>query len=367
MTQGHSYHNHCCWSMTRVALRTRATTARRSSRARWAGKMAVLLISIAMSTQGVWVWGQGMSSEKMATDSGGKSLMAEAEQAYAEGRFHEAVRLYSRAEKDSGADAKIYRGRGLAYEMLNEDRKAIEDYKAAIRMDAADYQSMESLGGMYERDGKHISEAITLYRQALKLDPRPEWKENLAAWLAMLESRLRPEATSAVACWHLGNEKARKGKCSEAETCYSRCVELNPRMFQAYYSRGLLRLDNSDPAAALADFEQAVHLSPEFAQGFLYRGVAYERLGKLKEASEDIERAASLDPRDPTIMYRLGYVLEDRNDSEGALKLYETALKLRPSPELASLIRERMAQLHASPGPKKRGNSSDSPGQKPLW
>jgi tetratricopeptide (TPR) repeat protein len=334
---------------------------------RGCGVRTMVVLTLAMLLSAHVARGQGLPNEKNALEPDTNSLISSAEQAYEDGRFQEAARVYSRIEKEGGADSKVYRARGLAYEMLGEDRKAIEDYKTAIRMDSRDYQAMESLGGIYERDAKHTPEAIALYKQALPLDPRPEWRETLTAWIVMLESRLRPEDSSAVGLWHLGNEKARKGEDEEAAADYSRSLELNPRFFQAYYSRGLVRLGNNEPARALADFEQAIRLSPEFAQAVLYRGVAYERLGKLQEAEKEIERASALDPRDPAILYHLGRILETRDPPEKILKLYETALKLRPSPALASAIRDRIAGLHVGSGSKKRGDQGDSADQKSLW
>ncbi len=184
----------------------------------------------------------------------------------------------------------------------------------------------------------------------------------------MLESRLRPENASAVGCWHLGNEKTRKGDVLAAEAQYSRAIDLNPQMFQAYFSRGLLHLKAGDATAALADFEQTVSMVPGFAQGFLQRGLAREQLGNAKEAREDFDRAARMDPRDPAALYHFARTLETQDDhQETALKLYRDALRCRPSPELSAAIHEKLSALTLSLRIKKARNSGGSQESGPLW
>ena len=290
-----------------------------------------------------------------------------AESAFADGHFREAVQLYSRAAKALGADATVFRGRAMAREMLNENRKAIEDFKLALQADPTDYESMEHLAGLYERAGTHIPEAIELYKRALDLDPRPAWKDNLAAWIAMLESRLWPEDATAVGCWHRGNEKANKGDLAEAESYYSRALDLNPHMFQAFFSRGLIHLRAGNTASALADFEQTVRIAPGFAQAFMLRGLAREQLGKLAEAHQDFDRAAKMDPRDPAALYHCARTLESEDDQDRALQLYRDALRYRPTPELSASIRKNMSALLPLLRTKRVRNSNGSPEPGALW
>jgi tetratricopeptide (TPR) repeat protein len=364
MTQSYVYHKDCLRSTLELLCGVKSCVIGGARVVQLSARVASALLGLLIVTLSIHA--QAQTPDKPSSETDRDAVIRAAEEANNEGRFQDAVRLYSRAEKEFQADAALYRGRGTAHEMLNEDRKAVEDFITAIRKDSADYQAMEGLAGIYERGGKHMAEAIELYRRAAKLDPRPEWKDKLTTWIAMLESRSRPEEGSSVGCWHVGNEKAHKRDAEAAEAWYTKALDLNPRMFQAYYSRGLLRLRNGDAAAALADFEQTVHICPEFAQGFLYRGVAYERLGKPKEAREDVDRALTLDPRDPAVVYHLARMSEEGTDAEAVLKLYETALKLRPSPELATLIRERMAGLRGQVGIRKK-DSSAAKDAKPLW
>jgi tetratricopeptide (TPR) repeat protein len=298
---------------------------------------------------------------------GAAPALSAAEQAYYERRYQDAIRLYTEAAKSLSEQSDALLGRGMAHEMVNQTQKAIEDYKKAIDVDRKNYRAMETLAGIYERSGTHISEAITLYRHALKLDPRPEWKENLAAWIAMLETRLQPQTSSAVGCWHLANRKAKAGEAQQAEALYTKAIKLNPAMFQAYFSRGLLRRRMGNQSGAVADFEATVRISPTFRGGFVQKGLTHEQMGNRAQARQDLEQAAKVDPRDPEALYYLGRLLENANELARAAQLYQGALGLRPRPELRKLIMDGISGLPAAIKSDARKSESPTKDLKQLW
>jgi tetratricopeptide (TPR) repeat protein len=295
------------------------------------------------------------------------SALNDAEQAYKEGRYQDAIKFYTEASKDLSEQSAALLGRGMAHEVVNQTPKAIEDYKRAIEADRKNYRAMENLAGIYERGGKYISEAVTLYRHALKLDPRPEWQESMAAWIAMLETRLQPQTASAVGCWHLANRKAKAGGVQEAEALYTKAISLNPTMFQAYFNRGLLRRGVGNLTGALADFQATVSISPAFRGGYVQKGLTHEQMGDRVQAKQDFEEAARVDPRDPEALYHLARLLEGTNELGRAAQLYQGALGLRPKPELRKLIVDRISALPASIKADSNKKTPDPERRKQLW
>jgi tetratricopeptide (TPR) repeat protein len=243
----------------------------------------------------------------------------------------------------------------------------VEDYKKALEADPDNYIAMENIAGIWERNGKNIREAIELYRRALNLDPRPDWRENLAVWIGILETRLRSEGSSAVACWHKGNDKVLKGDLVSAKTAYSKAIALNPAMFQAYYSRGLVRVKNGDLTGALKDFGETIRLSPTLRGCLVQRGLIWEQLGNKQAALEDFKRAAELDPRDPQAFYQLGRTLETEGNLEAALQSYRTAMALKPKPDLLKLLLERTAAASAATTTNGNRPPVGSKKSKGLW
>jgi len=270
------------------------------------------------------------------------SLEKLAEKALLESRFQESVQLYSRTAGMAPRRSSLYTGRAMALEMLNRPTKAAEDYERVLKLDPDNYQAMEALAGILEREGKEIERAITLYQQALERDPRSEWKENLAVWTRMLQSRLRPEDSSPVALWKQGNKKARDGKASEAEAFYAKTIALDPLFYQAYFRRGLVRAEQGNLQGALKDLDATVGLSPELRGALIQRGLIHERLGNEERALEDFMRASEVDSRDPIAHCHHGRLSEKRGLYVEALDSYEQALKLKPKPELRNWLQQRM-------------------------
>ncbi len=294
--------------------------------------ICILFILVPIRTTGL------EASPNLLLNSVDHPLVVEGRKAFTEGRFQESAALLSNALKIYPATGSIYNLRGMAYEMMNQDQKALEDYRKTLEIDPDNYEAMENLAGIYENNGGPVREAIELYKRALALDPRPAWKNVLPVWIAILETRLRPETATAVGCWNLANRQATNGKNKEAESLYSRAINLNPNLYQAYFGRGLIRLKMGDLKGALADFEQTGSLAP-FSRGWLaHRGIVHKRMGDREKALEDFQQAIVLDPTDPLAFYELATVLEEKKEFEAASELYQRALKLRPDPGLRKLI-----------------------------
>lgn len=104
--------------------------------------------------------------------------------------------------------------------------------------------------------------------------------------------------------------------------------------------------DKHYPAAVRA-LDAALRKSPDSADAYRLRGIAYDRLGATARALPDLSRYIELKPRDPD-----GYILrgDARNFSgehEAALDDYNKAIKLAPSSVPAYLGRGlALAGLH---------------------
>jgi len=289
---------------------------------------------------------------KSPLDAVDNPAVIQARKAFAEDRFQDSINLFSSALKICPTDGSIYCGRGMAHEMINQDKKAVGDYHKALETDPENYEAMENLAGIYERRGDRITEAIALYKRAFILDPRPAWKETLPVWIAILETRLLPETASAVGCWNVANRAAADGKTEEAESLYSRAINLNPSFYQAYFSRGLIRLKIGNLTDALADFEQTGSLAP-FNRGWLtQRGIVHKMTGDPERALEDLQQAVALDPTDPLALYELATMLEEEMEFKAASELYEKALKLRPNSSLRKLIERSRSKRESRDQPR---------------
>jgi tetratricopeptide (TPR) repeat protein len=163
----------------------------------------------------------------------------------------------------------------------------------------------------------------------------------------------------------LGNIKAASGDYSKAERHYTRAILLDPSMFQAYFSRGLLRMKAGYIEDALKDFEETVRISPSMRGAYIQKGLANQKLGKVEQSHRDFENAATMDPRDPYALFYYAGALEARKEPLDALNYYNQALTRNPKPELRKLIQERISALGSVHGPESSKNPQKR--TKDLW
>ena len=290
-----------------------------------------------------------LSGPAVVSDEKAHVLEAVAESAFQEKRYLDAIRLYSEAVKRWPDRSSFFLGRGMAYEMANKPKAASQDYATAIRLDPRNYRAMENLAGILERTGGATEQAIGLYKRALELDPRPVWRENLGVWIKMLETGLRPDTESPVGAWHAGNARAQQGKLEDAAAYYARAIELSPQFFQAYYSNALLRIRIGDVQGALADLDAAIDISPGLRGAMVQRALIYEHLGKRSRAMNELRRAVKADSRDPVAHYHLGRMMQEDGQYAAALESFQQALRLKPKPDLRTLIYRSTASMRDSP------------------
>ena len=63
-----------------------------------------------------------------------------------------------------------------------------------------------------------------------------------------------------------------------------------PKLYKTHFNLGLTYLDLGQYERAIEDFDEAIRLNPQSAIAYNNRGVAYERLGKTREAELDYTR-----------------------------------------------------------------------------
>jgi tetratricopeptide (TPR) repeat protein len=273
----------------------------------------------------------------------------EAEAAYREGRFADAAQIVSDALRSGGEAPALLLMRGMAYEMTGKNDKARSDYETALRIEPDNYKAMEALAGILERSGQRMDEAAQLYARAAQLDPRPVWKENAAVWAKMLESRRNREETSAVHVWNLGIDAMRAGDSHKAIGLFSRAIELDPQMPQAYISRAMVKARLEKLADALEDINEGLLLDRGYPGGLVLRGMTWEALGDSQKALDDYSAAIDVSPRDALGHLHKGRMLERAGNYSAAVRCYKDGLKLKPKRELAKDIEERLSALTKSP------------------
>jgi tetratricopeptide (TPR) repeat protein len=94
-----------------------------------------------------------------------------------------------------------------------------------------------------------------------------------------------------------GIVKVHMGSVAAGDRDFDRAIELDPAEPDSYLNTGLVRLRADQSAAALPYIEEAIAKRTSMpALAYYARGLANERLGNVKAAYADLQRARALDP-----------------------------------------------------------------------
>jgi serine/threonine-protein kinase len=248
----------------------------------------------------------------------------------------------------SGDPKEDYFSDGLSEELLNS-LAAIPELKVAARTssfsfkgknaDVADIARKLNVGAVLEGSVRKDGNEVRITAQLINASTGYHlwshiYDRNLKNILA-LQTEIATAVTQALQATLMANAAA--------------SIELggthNPVAFDAYLRGENLRLTTSDKEheqQAIADFEEAVRLDPDFAKG--YAGLARAQSALVAEyltadearlllshARTNAERAIALAPELGIAHSALGSVLEGTLDFAGAQHAYEQALELSPN------------------------------------
>ncbi len=136
-----------------------------------------------------------------------------------------------------------------------------------------------------------------------------------------------------------GRRLHQQGRLSDAQSLYAQVLAREPRNAEALQLMGLLAIQGRNPAAAVDLLSQALQAAPHVAGIYSNRAVALAALDRLDEALADYDRAIALQPDFPETYVNRANALARLGRLGDALLGYEAALALRPDHAAAALGR----------------------------
>lgn len=125
--------------------------------------------------------------------------------------------------------------------------------------------------------------------------------------------------------------KEHEGKLIMALADYNTAIKLNPEYTGVYYNRGLLLEEQGDLAGAIADYTNVIRLDPKHARAFNNRGGLLKKKGDLAGAIADFNTAIRLNPSSPEAYANRGVIRQDQNDIKRAVKDFTKVLEVAPA------------------------------------
>src|SRR6266446_4478900 len=158
--------------------------------------------------------------------------------------------------------------------------------------------------------------AEPLFEQAIKLDP------NFALAFANL---------SMVESWVYHSFDPTPGRREKARRNADEALRLQPDLPEGHLALGFsYYYGDRDYQRALAEFEMAKRGLPNEAEAYMAIGAIQRRQGKWIESTENLEKAAALDPKNVGILCNLGYSYMAQRNFEAADKIFDRAIVAEP-------------------------------------
>ena len=169
-------------------------------------------------------------------------------------------------------------------------------------------------------------------------------EKRLLAVVNAAQNTLVDTPKDATAWGTLGNIYFVHGWEIEAAACYRSAVEIAPNEFRWLYYLGMTTY-KTDPKTASTVLAEAIKLDLQYTPAHIYRAAALRNLGHLKQATEHLEIANELDPRNPFASLWLGELAVAAQQFEAAQSHLQQALKLNPEQSEAHAAMAQVAMV----------------------
>ena len=264
-------------------------------------------------------------------------LMAQGDQAVADGRPFPAIEAYSGAIALKPDSMLAHLKRGSVYQSQGEREAALRDLRTSAEIDPSAPRPLDLLGDVNADLGR-LDRAVEAYERSIALDER-----NVRALYKL-----------GVACY-------RAGRAADAVAPLAQALRLEPDFGEAHYVMGLVLRDRQQLPAARRSFEEAMRLLPASqaprqaladvlaaegshgkaidqlealaaldasrAERLVAVGLAQARAGRHDTAVLTLGRAVERFPDEPQVFAALGHVwlaaAESRGDSVALKKALE--------------------------------------------
>ena len=216
--------------------------------------------------------------------------------------------FFEEALKYNPKNSPAYFGLAEVFSELNRDKDAITNYEQALKNDTALTEIYTPLGILYFQQGR-IADAEELLTKAMATNS------------ANTDPQLQ---------FFIGLIRYSQNKNKEALAAFNKATEIDPNYAEAYYEAGeaLARLERNDEA--ITKYKRAIELKPNFFDAWLGLGSSYFDLSNYPEAVKAYKEAVRLKNTNIEAYINLGdanRLAGNYNDAEAAYTLATTFME----------------------------------------
>jgi len=249
-----------------------------------------------------------------------------------------------------------YVNRGDVYYLMGNSDAALANFNRAIELDPDNTDVYQRRGNVH-RSLDELDAALADFDKAIELDPDDAAayydrglvhfeQDDLDAAIADFSEGITLESELSALYDDQGTE--RRSLSNLDETTYRLHVQWGfsgLTLEEAYYTRGSCLGIQGKLSKAIADFNEAIRLNPNYAEVYSNRGAVRYQQGKLVSALADFNKAIELDRDYAETYWRRGVALQRFSEPDEALADFRTYLELRPNADNRAQIEEWIAEL----------------------
>ncbi|MGE0001824.1 MAG: tetratricopeptide repeat protein [Fimbriimonadaceae bacterium] len=222
-----------------------------------------------------------------------------------EGNVDEALALTGNSQATSKNALAYWFNQGVAMDKAGDREGAIKAYKMCLDIAPNDLDAQKNLALDYVATNRN-EEALAIFRKLATGTTSIEAMYNYAASLArsgdmdgaieQYKRIVRTDGNQHNARLMLANALWARGEYDSARFHFSSVVKAQPNNANALNGMGMWQLRQSDTKGAEATFRKAIASDAKFVTAYNNLALALERLNRVKEAIQVLEKGLAIDP-----------------------------------------------------------------------
>jgi tetratricopeptide (TPR) repeat protein len=130
--------------------------------------------------------------------------------------------------------------------------------------------------------------------------------------------------------FYFGNALGKLGRNEEAVASYDEAVKIKPDFYQGWYNQGIALGNLGRFEEAVASYDETIKFKPDYYKAWYNRGIALDELERFEEAVASYDEAVKIKPDYHEAWNNRGNALLKLDKLEEAIKSYNKAIEINP-------------------------------------
>jgi eukaryotic-like serine/threonine-protein kinase len=234
-------------------------------------------------------------------------------------RYYDALTVLNRVQVIEPLDLQLWQDKSLVLKALERPQEAqrvhqevIDNYDKLTQEQPLNENLWLTKGDFFVASGMY-QKAVSTYEQAIQINSNSYW-----GWLGK------------------GKALFQLGRNNEAIAALDKALEIRPESYLALEARGLVfQNGTNDLTTAIAQYDRAIAINPNYAPVWRERGLALNQQGKYFQAIESFSHANKLNDQDLETWLGLATAWTAMGENGKALSSLDRAIEIQPqNPEI---------------------------------